>query len=99
MRIAKVDRNQTEIVKTLREMGCAVAHTHMVGNGYPDITVSLMDRTWAVEIKDGKRFKSQQKLTFAQEVFHSNWRAKIPILTSVQDAIDFVNKARMDINK
>lgn len=99
MRIAKVDRNQTEIVRTLRQSGCIVAHTHMVGGGFPDLCVNIQNRTYLIEVKDGLSWKSKQKLTHLQVDFHARWGAKIPILTSVDDAITFVNQARLDNSK
>ena len=50
-RAAKVDLNQKEIVKHFRSLGATVAHTHMIGQGYPDITVGYRGTNYMVEIK------------------------------------------------
>lgn len=41
----RVDRNQPEIVKALREQGASVAHTHQIGQGFPDIVVGVQGLT------------------------------------------------------
>jgi hypothetical protein len=53
-RAAKVDANQTEIVDAFRKLGCSVQSLAALGNGVPDIMVSLGGITWLVEIKAGK---------------------------------------------
>ena len=40
----RVDNNQTQIVKALRDMGCTVEHLHAVGKGCPDIIVGFKGR-------------------------------------------------------
>ena len=41
----RVDRNQPEIVEALREAGASVAHTHAIGQGFPDIVVGVQGLT------------------------------------------------------
>ncbi len=87
----RVDDNQVEIVKTLRKMGVLVHVTSDLGNGFPDLVVSFKGKLWLVEIKDGKKAKSRQKLTEKESEFHSIWAKHICIINSIDQAIDFVN--------
>ena len=85
---AKVDANQAEIVRYLRDIpGCKVAITSMVANGFPDIVVGWMGRNYLFEIKDGAKPPSKRKLTPAERKFHKQWEyaGQIGIVTCVED--------------
>ena len=60
---ARVDANQKEIVQELRKRGISVLHTHQLGKGAPDIIVGYMNSNYLIELKDGNKSKSQQRLT------------------------------------
>ena len=85
MRKARVDRNQPEIVSAFRSLGWVVAHTHMVGGGFPDIVCSKGGITILVEIKDGLKPPSARKLTVPEEEFHASWQSHIAVVHSVDD--------------
>jgi len=51
----RVDNNQVQIVKALRDMGCTVEHLHAVGKGCPDIVVGFKGKNLLLEIKDGDK--------------------------------------------
>lgn len=74
MRAAKIDRNQPEIVAALRKAGASVQSLAGVGVGCPDLLVGFANRTALIEIKDGTKVKSAQKLTECQVGWHANWR-------------------------
>ena len=78
----RVDSNQKEIVKALRQFGASVAHTYTVGHGFPDILVSYGGDYYLMEIKMPK-----SKLTPDEVEFHQNWIGKIHIVRSVDDAL------------
>ena len=61
LRKAKVDANQPEIVKHLRQLGAGVIHTHQLKNAF-DILVMFRGITYIVEIKQPK-----EKLTPGEE--------------------------------
>lgn len=84
MRRAKVDRNQVEVVKALRQCGFAVAHTHMVGRGFTDIVAARRGHNYLIEIKDG----AGQKLTPAQQKFHDEWPGIIRVVSSIDDVLE-----------
>lgn len=93
MRAARVDANQPAIVQALRAAGAAVAHTHMVGDGFPDLVVSYHDRTTGrdetilLEVKDGSKPYSAQALTFAEECFHDRWIGRLLVVRTVDEAL------------
>jgi len=85
-RRASVDKNQSPIVKALREIGATVVTLHIVGKGCPDLLVGFRMRTYLMEIKcKGGR------LTEDQRFFHHDWRGN-PILTvhSIEEALEEV---------
>lgn len=50
-RAAKVDANQPDIVKRLREIGVWVRPMHRVGEGFPDLLCWHRGRFFLVEVK------------------------------------------------
>lgn len=87
-RAAKVDANQAAVVKALRRVGCSVQSLAAVGAGVPDLLVGRNGRTWLLEVKDGSKVKSAQKLTLAQVDWHSTWRGTpVAVVSSVVEAL------------
>lgn len=89
-RAAKIDDNQTEIVKALRKMGCSVSVTSAVGSGFSDLVVGYRGTNFLVEIKDGSKPPSKQKLTPDQVEFHRYWRGQVAVANSIDEAIRIV---------
>lgn len=87
MRAAKIDANQSEIVQGLRKLGASVAITSKMGEGFPDIICGFRGINYMLEIKDGNKPPSQRKLTDAQVKFHAEWRGKIYVVNSLDEAI------------
>lgn len=73
MRAARVDANQREIVKVLNQLGASVVNLSAVGKGVPDLAVGFRGHTFFMEIKDGKKPLSQQRLTPFQIKFRETW--------------------------
>lgn len=65
----RVDRNQRDIVKSFRQLGAFVHHTHEAGRGFPDLVVGLNNAWHLVEVKDGEKNYSGKGLTDAQVKF------------------------------
>ena len=86
MRNAKVDRNQPEIVKAFRSIGWTVLIISQLKN-CADIIVSKNGRTIVVEIKDGEKTKSQQKLTEGELKFMEKWQGEYKIITCIDDVL------------
>ena len=87
-RKAKVDANQSEIVSALREVGASVAVTSALGKGFPDIVVGFRGINYLMEIKDGEKSPSRQKLTYDEQIWLSLWRGQVNVVNSVKAALD-----------
>lgn len=81
-RAARVDDNQKEIVEAFRKLGWSVLIISQLKNCC-DIIVSKNGRTIAVEIKDGKKPPSAQKLTEGELKFKESWQGEYKIVNSV----------------
>jgi hypothetical protein len=97
---ARVDANQSEIVAMFRALGCSVVHLHTIGQGCPDILVGLQsdkgDRlNILVEIKDGGKSPSRQKLTPDEEKFKSEWQGNYHIVRSPDEVRAIVQVYRL----
>jgi hypothetical protein len=98
MRAAKVDDNQKEIVKALRTLGCSVQHLHSVGAGCPDLLVGYKGFNILLEVKDGNKSPSQQKLTPDQIIWHRDWRGHVNVVNSSEQAIIAVLTTARDLS-
>ena len=87
---AKSDDNQREIVRALRDAGATVMHLHTVGGGCPDICVGYRGGNYLIEIKDGSKPPSAQKLTPAQFDWHRTWRGRAAVVNSVEAALKVI---------
>lgn len=90
MRAAKIDANQNEIVEALRKSGCTVQILSSVGKGCPDILVGRGGHNYLLEIKDGNKPKSAQKLTSDQIDWHSKWNGSVYVVNSIELAFTAV---------
>jgi Holliday junction resolvase len=86
----KIDANQPEIVKALRAAGCTVEHLHAVGSGCPDLLCAIDNHTFLIEVKDGAKPPSEQKLTPHQIEWHAGWKAPVHIVNSIDGALAVV---------
>jgi len=94
MRNAKVDKNQPEIVKALRKIGCIVLITSQLKNAF-DILVGYREKLFMIEIKDGSKPLSARKLTEGEIVCKDKFESvgvKYHIIKSVEEAINLVTK-------
>lgn len=88
---ARVDANQKEIVQELRKREISVLHTHQLGKGAPDIIVGYMGRNYLIEIKDGSKSKSQQKLTKDELEFASKWGGTYAVCNSLEQILRLID--------
>ena len=86
-RAAKVDANQKQVVKALRDAGATVQHLHAVGAGCPDLLVGFRAINYLMEVKDGHKPPSARKLTPDQVVWHDQWRGNAHVVKSVTEAL------------
>jgi Holliday junction resolvase len=89
-RAARVDDNQAEIVKALRGAGATVTPAHAIGDGFPDLVVGFRMATYLIEVKDGAKPPSAQKLTADQMRWHDGWRGHVAIATSPCEALRII---------
>lgn len=84
--LKRVDSNQKEIIKVLRQVGCTVMDLHEVGKGCPDILVGAnikgKKHNFLMEIKTTKG-----RLTAAEKKFHSLWRGAVVIVRNSDEAL------------
>jgi Holliday junction resolvase len=81
----KVDKNQKDVVKALRDYGADVFLLHMVGAGIPDLMVCYEEQTILIEVKDGV----DKKLTPQQITLFASWKGgPLHRVNSVQEAIE-----------
>jgi len=85
-----VDDNQQEIVQALRKAGCSVTPTSQAGDGYPDLCVGFRGVNYLLEVKDGSKPPSKQKLTEKQRKWHEQWLGSVSIVNSVEQALKAV---------
>lgn len=97
MKAARIDANQPEIVKALRDMGCSVQHLHKVGQGCPDLLVGISGTNHLIEVKDGKKPPSERKLRPTQEKWHGEWLGRVQVVESIDDAVAYVNFVRKNL--
>lgn len=86
-RAARIDANQPEIVKALRDVGASVQSIASIGQGCPDLLVGYREQTFVMEVKDGAKPPSERKLTDDERDWHADWRGQLVIVESVDDAL------------
>ena len=86
-RAAKTDANQREVVAALRAAGASVQLLHAVGEGCPDLLVGYKGLNMLLEVKDGSKPPSAQKLTPQQEEWHRDWRGHRVVVNSPEAAL------------
>lgn len=83
----KVDANQAEITEALRRVGASVQPLHTIGQGCPDLLVGYRGINLVLEVKDGEKKPSEQKLTPDEANWHARWRGQVAIVRSVDEAL------------
>ena len=86
-RAARVDANHADIRLALRQAGASVFDLAPVGRGCPDLCVGFRGRNYLLEVKDGSKSRSRQRLTPAQVATHSAWQGRIQVVTSEYEAL------------
>jgi hypothetical protein len=88
-----VDANQPDIVKALRDVpGLSVAVTHMLGNGYPDLTLGWRGQTYMVELKIGPK----EPLTKDQRRFHREWTGHLIVAWDARQILEAIGAVDWD---
>ena len=93
---AKIDANQTEIVCALRAAGATVQSLAATGKGCPDLLVGYKGINYLLEIKDGKKTPSEQRLTPDQIHWHLHWGGMVHVVKNTEEALKIL-KAKNDL--
>lgn len=89
-RAARIDKNHEQIVDALRQAGASVQSLAATGKGCPDLLVGYQGINYLMEVKDGNKVPSAQKLTIDQEHWHSVWRGSVHIVKSTNEALQIL---------
>lgn len=87
----RVDENQKEIVKVFRQLGASVQILSDIGKGCPDLLIGMYGQNLLVEVKNGKKPPSAQKLTEHEQLFFDSWKGQVCVIRNVTEAISLVN--------
>ena len=80
----RVDANQPQITKELRDLGFSVAITSDLGKGFPDIEVGFGRLNLLIEIKPDDK----KKLTEHEKKFFENWQGQVSKNSNTGQIID-----------
>ena len=84
---AKTDANHSQVVNALRQVGASVQSLAATDKGCPDLLVGYLGINYLMEIKDGDKVLSKQKLNIDQEHWHNFWRGSVYVVKSVDEAL------------
>lgn len=86
------DNNQAYIISQLRQRCISVAVLSQAGEGFPDIIAGWKGVNYMLEIKDGTKPPSKQKLTPKQVEFHASWKGQVNKINSIEQALEVIYK-------
>lgn len=86
-RAAKIDANQPAVVAALRKAGAKVQSLAAIGAGVPDLLVAFRQQLYLLEVKDGAKIPSAQKLTEDQVSWHTAWGSPVHVVNSPDAAL------------
>lgn len=81
------DRNQGDLVKLARRLGCKVRITTRTKSDEPDLLCAFQGRTFVVEVK-----KPGEELTAGQEAFRDTWPGEYHVWRTGDDVIATLHK-------
>jgi Holliday junction resolvase len=90
MTARRTDANQREIVDTFRKMGASVQILSDIGKGCPDLVVGIRGINYLVEVKDGSKAPSKQRLTEPEQVFFDTWKGQVCIIKNQDEAVRLI---------
>ena len=96
-RANRVDQNQPSIVAALRRLpGVVVQSLAPVGDGVPDLMVSVAGLNLLLEVKvpnESPRAKRRWLLTPDQEAWHRAWTGQVAVVCTPEEAVSVVLNA------
>ena len=86
MRARRIDDNQKQVVKNLRQLGLSVVIVSMVPVGF-DFIIGHKGKNYLIELKDGQKVKSKKKLTENETDFFNNWRGQVNKCETIEEIL------------
>ncbi len=88
------DKNQTAIVKALKQIGCKVIVLSSVGEGVPDLLDGYRFVTFLIEVKNKQNWYGKKEAHYqTQKTFRETWNGGILLTaTSPEQIIDELQK-------
>lgn len=84
---AKIDQNQPEIVRALRQAGASVLSLSQMGKGCPDLLVGFQGKNFLMEVKDPTKKPSQRRLTEDEQEFVNAWSGQVQLVETSAEAL------------
>jgi hypothetical protein len=91
---ARKDANHNSIADLFLAAGASVTDTSQLGKGFPDMVVGIYGINILIEVKDGEKVPSKQKLTDAEFEFFSKWKGWVAVVRDDQDAQNIISQAK-----
>ena len=93
----RVDANHDAVKQAFKALGCWVGDLHGLGQGMPDLLVSVPPSNVLalIEVKDGDKPPSKRKLTKPEQEFHETCPAMIWIVEGLEDVKTVVRYYRL----
>ena len=89
------DANHEEVVAAFRACGAVVETIESGKAGCPDLLIGAFGVTELVEVKDGAKIPSKQRLNDAQLRWHREWKGRpVNVVRSLDDVQALVAKMR-----
>jgi len=85
-RAARQDSNHHDIAQIFEDAGFSVLHMHQLGRGAPDMLVGCPGVNVLIEVKDGSKKPSAQKLSPDEERFFGAWLGPIALIHNEEEA-------------
>jgi hypothetical protein len=85
-------------VDALRKAGASVQSLAALGKGVPDLLVAIRGVNLLMEIKDGSKPKSAQKLTEDQLKWHGAWQGPVCVVDGPEAALRMIGVINEAVN-
>lgn len=92
----RLDKNQHQVVETLRKAGCAVQSLAAIGSGCPDLLVSRAGHNYLLEVKDGSKPPSARALTPQEVQWQAYWLGHVVTVHSPEEALAAVGLGQLN---
>ena len=99
IRRKRTDGNQAEALADLKAAGIAVQLLTSVGGGCPDLLCALDGVNVLIELKDGRAFESDRKLTPAESRFLDSWPGPAFVALDGAEAVKLVRACAVEVNR